>query len=170
MAGKRQKPAAELVFRRGGRVPDTLVIAAPLDDAGHLVRVDVPLPPDDISEYARDRWQQFWLSPVSAVASMQTHGEAISHWIRLVSRRHDLWLEWERIGPLVRSVRGTPMTNPVWRIVRDLDEEIAHYEEQFGMTPLAQMRLGVEFMLGKGLEADLKSRGSSRPTLIESMP
>lgn len=101
---------------------------------------------------------------------MESHGEAITHWANLVSRRHDLWDQFITIGPIVVGSHKQAMTNPIWRIVRELDAEIAHYEEQFGMTPLAQMRLGVEFFTGKNLQADFVRKTRSAPVRVEDLP
>lgn len=165
MAGKPQKRPEDLVFRRPSRAVRRTV-ALDLDD----LTLDVPPFPAGLNAHAQTRWVEFWRSPVSTVATPGSHGEAITHWARLVSRRYDLWAQFVADGPTITGAGGTQIVNPAWRIVRELDAEIAHYEEQFGMTPLAQMRLGVEFFTGKNLQADLVRKTRATPVRVEDLP
>jgi hypothetical protein len=188
MAGKRQKSPDDLVFKRGGRYQPNAVYSTATDDEGRLivigedgqpaldgegqiVYVEVPDCPDGVDEYAQGAWRNFWLSPVSQLANMEAHGVALEHWIRLVDQRQRLWLIYKD-QPLVVGSHRQPMTNPIWRQVRDLDEEIMRYEESFGMTPLAQMRLGVEFLTGQALHESLRgdphAQRERRPAMISS--
>lgn len=181
MAGKRHVPPDQLVNKRGGRYTPLQVYAVVDGDESDVDRPDddegetrpIPPPPDDVvrsditgsdgtliaedaDAYAVEVWRAFWMSPVSRLADIDAHGEALRHWIRLVHQRTWLW-ESYRKQPLVLGSKNQPMTNPIWRQVRELSAEIATYEEAFGMTPLAQLRLGVEFLTGQALQASLKT-------------
>lgn len=162
MANKRQKHPDDLVFRRGGRVKPMIQVDATVLDAS------TPPPPDGLGNFAAERWQVLWSSPVARLLSLDVHGVALTHLFRLIDQRHRLWDEWQAIGPLVKTTHGTVQTNPLWRTIRDLDAEIAHYEEQFGLTPLAQLRLGVEFLQGQRLVQGMNEpvAGPRRPTLV----
>lgn len=81
MAGKRQKPPGELVYRRGGR-------------ARPLAQVEpasvVPAPPEGVGEHALAVWSAFWSSRVSGAVDLVADGEALHHWILCVDERDKL--------------------------------------------------------------------------------
>ncbi|MCC6381417.1 MAG: hypothetical protein IT304_02865 [Dehalococcoidia bacterium] len=52
--------------------------------------------------------------------------------------------------------------NPLFRRLRELDREIARAEERFGMTPLARMRLGVNYLQEQAAKEDLEARRAQR--------
>lgn len=166
MAGKRQKHPDDLVFKRGGRA-QPLTVFVPnevVDDEGPTASVPaIPPPPDGVNDYALQRWEEFWRSPIAGVADAAAHGEAITHWIKLVSERRDLQEKIKTTDYVVLGSHKQPMTNPYWRIVREMSEQILRYEEAFGMTPLAQLRLGVEFLTGQSLQQSLKGPTTRRP-------
>ncbi len=137
MAGKRQKHPDLLAFRRGGRVK-------PLTALPVLAGRPIPRAPQGIGEYAKGAWRKFWSSPVSQIVDMAAHGERLKHWVRCLDAREKMWQIW-RERPLVKGSHGQIMANPVWRQIRDLSEEIKSAEEAFGMSPLAQLRLGITF-------------------------
>lgn len=175
MAGKAQKPAAERIDQRQGRARRTVLLDVSMDgtdltvydENGNAEVIKPPDPPADVGDYAREAWFAFFRSPVSALFDMDVHGEALRHWARLVHQRAWIWEEW-RPAPVVKNRDKHIVTNPLWRTVRELDGEILRYEEQFGMTPLAQMRLGVEFLRGRQMEQDLRAprRGLTKPTRL----
>ena len=177
MAGKPQKPPHKLVDDRPSRRRDVLAIeVAESDGEASVIGADgkaqpmaVPDPPAEVSAGAKERWRKFFMSPVAVLVDMRAHGEALTHWCRLISEREELWQEW--LGePTVLGSKAQRMTNPLWLTVRDLDREIARYEDQFGMTPLAQMRLGVEFLRGRNMESGLKGPLSGLPRGPVPMP
>ena len=164
MANKRRKHPDDLAYKRGGRYKPMTQL-----DASLVEFDDTPPPPDGLSAFANERWRVLWSSPVARLLNLDVHGVALTHLFQLIDKRHALWREWETTGPLVRLASGTVVVNPTWRVIRDLDAEIAHYEEQFGLTPLAQLRLGVEFLQGqklvKGLNEPIAGE-RRRPTLV----
>ena len=115
MAGKPQKHPDDLVFRRGGRVREMVEVEVAVNDRGERLDLIPPSPDGDamverpqpvpscpdfgvrewITEaeaeaaraYAAERWRLFWLSPISKVATLEAHGEALYHWIRPVHQR-----------------------------------------------------------------------------------
>ena len=72
-------------------------------------------------------------------------------WALAVDKRQQLWRDYEA-NPTVKGQRGQMKTNPVFSEIRALSAIIARYEDQYGLTPLAQMRLGIEFLGGRTLE------------------
>ena len=161
MAGKRQKPPDELVYRHGGRVKP-LVPVAP----AHLA----PRLPDGLGDHAATVWAAFWASRVSGAVDLDADGEALRHWIRCVDEREKLRAATSR-APLVKGSHEQLMLNPLFRRLRDLNREIARAEEHFGMTPLARMRLGVTYLQEQAAKEDLEAkREQRRPHVIEARP
>lgn len=157
MAGKRQKPPGELVYRRGGRA-QPLVQVAPA--------TVTPTPPEDVGEHALAVWSAFWASRVSGAIDLLADGEALRHWIRCVDERERLRVATSR-APLVKGSHDQLMLNPLFRRIRELNREIARAEEHFGMTPLARMRLGVTYLQEQAAKEDLDAkRERRRPHVI----
>ena len=155
MAGKRQKHPDMLAFRRGGRGQALTV----LDEAAAR---PLPRAPEGIGEYARRAWKRYWGSPVSQIVDMDAHGETLRYWARCLDARQKLWGLW-RDRPLVKGSHNQVMVNPVWRQIRDLSDEIHRIEEAFGMTPLAQMRLGITFLHQRSLRQRMLDQLDARP-------
>ena len=161
MAGKRQKPPGELVYRRGGRAKP-LVQVAPATIA--------PAPPEGVGEHAAAVWSAFWASRISGAVDLLADGEALRHWILSVDEREKLRAATSR-APLVKGSHEQLMLNPLFRRLRDLNREIARAEEHFGMTPLARLRLGVTFLQEQAAKEDLAAkREQRRPHVIEARP
>ena len=156
MADKRQRSPDQLADRRPQRARPLTVLAEGV--------VSPPAPPADIDDEAVQVWTEFWTSPVARTVTWSAHREALEHWIRCVSQRHRLWDTWTK-QPLIRGSHDQLVTNPLYRQIKSLNEEIHRAEEQFGMTPLAQLRLGVTFLHERSLASSLKvSREGRRPT------
>ncbi len=153
MAGKRQRSSDQLVDRRPQRARPLTVVAS--------IDAFPPEAPPDIADEAVLIWNEFWSSPLAGAVTWSAHREALEHWIRCVSQRHKLWEAWTK-QPLIRGSHEQWMTNPLYRQIRSLNEEIHRAEEQFGMTPLAQLRLGVTFLQERSLASNLKVSGERR--------
>lgn len=70
--------------------------------------------------------------------------------------------------PLVTGSTGQLVSNPLVNQITLLTREIVHYEEHFGMTPLARMRLGIA--IGEADEARVqieRRRATLEPVLVE---
>jgi hypothetical protein len=152
VAGKRQKPPGELVYRRGGRAKP-LVQVAPATIA--------PPPPEGVGEHAIAVWSALWASRVSGAIDLLADGEALRHWILCVDEREKLRAATVR-APLVKGSHEQLMLNPLFRRVRELNREIARAEEHFGMTPLARMRLGVTYLQEQAAKEDLDAKRERR--------
>lgn len=152
MAGKRQKPPDELVYRRGGRVK-SLVPVAPADL--------IPPFPDGIGDHAAAVWKAYWASRVSGAVDLDADGEALRHWILCVDEREKLRVPTAR-APLVKGSHEQLMLNPLFRRLRELNREIARAEEHFGMTPLARLRLGMTYLQEQAAQEDLYAKRERR--------
>lgn len=152
MAGKRQKPPSELVYRRGGRVKALVPVTA-----ANLA----PRLPDDLGDHAAAVWTAFWASKVSGAVDLDADGEALRHWILCVDEREKLRVATSR-APVVKGSHEQLMLNPLFRRIRELNREVARAEEHFGMTPLARLRLGVTYLQEQAAKEDLEARRERR--------
>jgi len=88
------------------------------------------------------RWEAFWRSEVSRAVDLASDGYRLERWIRDVD-------EYERTLRLFRAERivvgstGQPRLNPLAGRLKDLEASIRETEREFGMTPLARLRLGI---------------------------
>src|SRR5665647_2703105 len=126
MAGKRQRSPDQLIDRRPQRFRPLTVLPE--------VLVTAPPPPADIGDEALRIWTEFWTSRVASTVTWSAHREALQHWIRCVNQRHRLWETWTK-QPLIRGSHDQLVTNPLYRQIKSLNEEIHRAEDQFGMTP-----------------------------------
>ena len=65
-------------------------------------------------------------------------------------------------APMVKGSHEQLMLNPLFRRIRELNREIAWAEEQFGMTPLARLRLGVRCLQERAAADELEERRKRR--------
>lgn len=149
----RQKPIAALAFKRGGRGVVPIIPAPPRD---------IPEPPDDVSPYAVQVWEEFWQTDVAGAVNLKRDGERLRHWIRCVSERDRLWPLWVR-QPLMEGRKAGLIGNPLWRMIKDLTADIDRCEAVFGMTPLYKMRLTGALDQAEAAEQSIKTRRDRRP-------
>lgn len=154
MANKRQKS------------PDTL--------QGHrarpqLVRLDaapakpsIPTAPKNLHPVARRAWRQFWSSSLPQVLDIQADDEALRRWAYCLSEREKLEDEL-RERPFVLGSQGQSVRNPLWGVLKERTREVERFREQFGMSPLHRLRLGVAL----GEADDARDRMERRRRTVE---
>jgi len=146
MAGRPQKPVGQLQNKRNprGKAGGVTLVA----DATRKV----PAPPRGLTDEARRIWRDFFRSPLGGAVDYQGDGPALRRWITLVSDRERLWSRFhagedddsaEPESLTVFGSQGQRVINPLLRLEERLSREIMAYEDRFGMTPLARMRLGI---------------------------
>jgi P27 family predicted phage terminase small subunit len=131
-----------------------------------LVRVDpadkpvIPKPPAGLLKKTRDRWEAYWLSPVSKAVDLGADGGRLERWIRAVD-------EWHRAGEAFRSARvvkgsmSQPVLNPLAAYLATIETTLARAEQELGLTPMARAKLGI--VIGQeALTADAINRSLSR--------
>lgn len=139
MAGKPQKPIGQLQNPRNPRgKAGGVTLVADQERA-------VPRPPKGLTKEAAAAWRAFFRSPLGGAVDYQGDGPALRRWIWLVSERERLVARFasgfeELIG---RGSLGQVALNPLLKLEERYSREIMAYEDRFGMTPLARMRLGI---------------------------
>ena len=133
MAGgiTRRKPIGTAV---GHRKASPLAVVGPIDA--------IPDPPRGLLQVSIRRWSAFWRSPVAGAIDLRSDLPRLERWIQDVD-------EYERAGKalrsnrLVRGSQGQPVLNPLAAYLHQLDTRIRATETDFGMTPMARIRLGI---------------------------
>lgn len=161
MAGQRQKPVDSLTFRRGGRGGEAIDLT---QAAGYAT--EIPDPPAGIVKAAREAWVAFWRSDVSALVNRHADLTALRRWAVCLSERERVWAKLRKEWTVTGSM-GQRVINPLGTYMDRLTREIARYEDKFGMTPQARMRLGVTFGHFRRAMQDAGDAGHAE---IEEMP
>lgn len=136
VANRRQKPP-EMLQGKGSRFTGTSSLAVQRDTTR-----PIPIPPTGLRKAAKDSWLDFWRSPMASLVQDDSDMDALRDWAFCVSERDRLRVELKK-HPLVPGARGTLIENPLARLIARYTDQINRYRDQFGMTPLSRMRLGV---------------------------
>lgn len=115
---------------------------AVLPSAG-LTPADIPKPPKRLSKPAAERWTAFWASPVSAAVDRDSDMGALHRWITDLDAYYKLKRVTDRYPLVEGSKAGLLRPNPLFARLAGLERNIQTAEAQFGMTPMARLRLGI---------------------------
>ena len=161
MAGKRQRPVDRLQDRRPQRTAGR-DIAIKRDDTR-----PIPIPPPALRKVAKDAWLAFWRSPMASLVEDDSDMDALRDWAWCVSERDRLQAMVKKQS-LVKGSMGQLVVNPLSKLVADYTRRIAQYRDQFGMTPLSRMRLGIAVGEAHDILSDLTaSLGSDEPEMVD---
>ena len=162
MAGKPQKPASTLQHKRDGRLERRGPLLLPVADAPR----PVPPCPRGLHPTARDYWREFWQSPAGKVTDYEAHGAMLRDWIGCISERAHA-RETIAKKPIVPGSMEQPTMNPLLAYLKELERKIEKYEEVFGMTPLAAMRLNIAAVQHATSVHDLNRKLAQEPARSE---
>lgn len=146
MSGPAPKPATN---RQGHRKRPSLALVLP-----EKREIVTPDPPKGITKPARQCWESFWQSDVAAAIDIQADSHRLLRWITAVD-------EWHRVGKAFRKERvvsgsmGQPVINPLATYLTSLEATIKAAEAEFGMTPMARLKLGIAVGQAAKTAADL---------------
>jgi P27 family predicted phage terminase small subunit len=118
--GKRERPVLALVHDRG-RLPE---------------------PPEGLLKRSQALWEAFWGSEVARAVDLDSDLYRLERWIRDVDE-YERTLDEYRQERLVQGSMGQPRLNPLAARLKDLEAVIRETERDFGMTPMARLRLGI---------------------------
>lgn len=161
MAAKRQKPA-EMLQGKGSRFRGTSSLAIKRDEAR-----PTPIPPAKLRKSAQDAWLAFWRSPMASLVQDESDMDALRDWALCLSER-DRLTPLAQKEPLIPGSQGQLVKNPLYSVIADYTRRISQYREQFGMTPLSRMRLGIAVGEAHDILSDLTaSLGSDEPEMVD---
>lgn len=126
-----KKPVGQ---HQGHRKQNVLVLA----DA----RPPVPVPPAGLLKPSRDRWYGFWASQVARAVDLNSDLPRLVRWIKATDE-YDRVAKTVKRARLVKGSMGQPVLNPLVQYLAQLEGQIAKAETEFGMTPMARLRLGI---------------------------
>jgi len=123
--------------------------------------IDVPAPAKEWLVATRERWNAYWASDVARIVDHNSDMPALR-------RLFGYYDEIERAGRAFRRQRLTLGSasqirlNPIGRYIGELDGFVRALEDRFGLTPMARLKLGVEFgnahrsleEIARGFDAD----------------
>ncbi|NDG19213.1 MAG: hypothetical protein EB117_13195 [Betaproteobacteria bacterium] len=111
----------------------------------------VPAPDPTWRSEVVEAWNDFWCSPLAGPGVMKaTDAPALR---RLFAYRSRLLVALEAMDaePIVLGSTGQPTMSPWAAEVHRLEAAIAKLEQQFGLTPMARLKLGVTYEEGVSL-------------------
>ena len=132
MANPRKPPGKALGHRRH----DFIVL-----EGGN--ETPVPKPPTGLLVSSERRWAAFWRSGVAEVIDPAADLPRLERWIKDSDEFTRVSRDVDRIGRMVLGSMGQPVLNPLYVLLRDLDERLRRAETEFGMTPKARLALGL---------------------------
>lgn len=120
-------------------------------------QLEVPDPPANLLKKARETWAAFWRSDVARAVQPSDH-RRLFRWIEAVDQLERLREQLKKQGMFTEGSKGQPRLNPLLSELRYLEGVIDKVEEQFGMTPQARLRLGLDVdpdagKIGGGVDA-----------------
>jgi len=92
---------------------------------------------------ARDRWARFWLSQAASAVHLESDLPRLRRWIQATDE-YDRAAKVIRASRLVRGSMGQPVLNPLVNYLMHLESMITRTEKEFGMTPMARVRLNLD--------------------------
>ena len=99
-----------------------------------------PRPPAGLLKPARDRWRKFWESQAASVVDLDSDLPRLVRWVHATDE-YDRAAKVVKQARLVRGSTGQPSLNPLVAYLVHLDGVISRAEADFGMTPLARLKL-----------------------------
>ena len=99
-----------------------------------------PKPPAGLLKPSRDRWRQFWESTAAKAVDVESDMPRLVRWVQATDE-YDRAAKLVRGARLVRGSTGQPSLNPLVAYLVHLDGLITRAEAEFGMTPLARLKL-----------------------------
>jgi P27 family predicted phage terminase small subunit len=106
-------------------------------------QVEVPKPPAGLLASSERRWDAFWRSPVAEVIDPGSDMPRLERWIKASDEFARVTKLVKETGRMVLGSMGQPVLNPLYALLRDLDAQLVRVEAEFGMTPMARLRLGL---------------------------
>lgn len=135
MPGPQPKPASKR--QRANKPKDAAIVLA-------LVRgIEPPAAPEGLLQKIEEDWEAFWKAPL-AQHVIQEDLPALKRLFTLYDERERAYRSY-RANRLVKGSQDQMVLNPLARVMQNLDVEIRHLEDRFGLTPRARFALGIAF-------------------------
>ena len=90
-----------------------------------------------------EAWAAYWSSPVSQAVDCRTGYQVVYRLFTLLDLRERAYRSYRR-RPFVKGAGGQKDANPQASLMLRMDQEIRLIGQDIGLTPAAQLRLGLE--------------------------
>ena len=117
--------------------------------------MDVPDAPDALSPSLRSRWYRLWNSDLAGAWSPETDSHVLERLFSLYSLREEALEALKRDGLLITGSRGRQTDHPAGRRMGAWDSEIRQLEDRLGLSPKAQLQLGIQITQARKSLAEL---------------
>jgi P27 family predicted phage terminase small subunit len=103
----------------------------------------VPPCPPGLLKVSERRWETFWHSGVASVIDLASDLPRLERWIHASDEFTRVERQIKASGRLVVGSMGQPVLNPLYDLLRSLDDQLRRAETSFGMTPKDRLALGL---------------------------
>jgi P27 family predicted phage terminase small subunit len=108
-----------------------------------LPRPEPPDAPKGLLPATRRWWSAFWESRIAEMVE-PSDIPAVTRLATLRDERERCYRS-ARKNRLVAGYQGAAVLNPLYKHMQALDSEIRQLEDRFGLSPMARLKLGVQF-------------------------
>lgn len=128
----------------------------------------VPVPPRSILSTTKQAWDAFWQSDLAKLVK-DSDTPALERLFSLYDERERCYRSAKK-NRLVAGSQGQWVLNPLYKQMNVLDTEIRNMEDRFGLSPMARLKLGVQFgeahksleEMNRSLDADTEAEPDPR--------
>lgn len=103
-----------------------------------------PMPPSGVLATTKQAWCVFWRSKLASLVKPDSDLPALERLFSLYDERERCYRAAKK-NRLVQGSQGQMVLNPLYKQMNVLDTEIRNLEDRFGLTPMARLKLGVQF-------------------------
>ncbi|GAB2714484.1 P27 family phage terminase small subunit [Streptomyces bullii] len=152
MAGRGPAPKDPERRQRRNAAKDLEVVT------GAAVEVpEPPAPPAGLLKRTRDRWAEYWASPVAKLADPVSDLPALERLFVLYDDLERSNAAVKKTGHMVTGSQGQAVLNPLLRHIQVTQGEVRQLEDRFGLSPRARLSLNVTLGEAAKSIADLNS-------------
>ncbi|WP_426568104.1 P27 family phage terminase small subunit [Streptomyces canus] len=116
-----------------------------------------PAPPTGLLKRTRERWADYWASPVAKLADPISDLPALERLFALYDDLERSNASVKKTGHMVTGSQGQAVLNPLLRHIQQTQAEVRQLEDRFGLSPRARLSLNVTLGEAAKSLADLNS-------------
>lgn len=155
MRGRKPKPA-EVRIREGN--PGKRALPEPVLIGGRPSQDTMGDPPEHLSALA----QEFWADTVSLLIEVGVLDHVDRPALEMLATQYARWRQASRVvnemGHFARGSTGQLVEHPSLKIEREASAMFMRLAEQFGLSPVARVRLGTAELQRRNLAAELAAQ------------
>jgi P27 family predicted phage terminase small subunit len=152
MAGRGPAPKDPEKRQRRNAAKDLAVVSEAAVDVP-----EPPSPPAGLLKKTRERWADYWSSPVAKLADPVSDLPALERLFALYDDLERSNAAVKKSGHMVTGSQGQAVLNPLLRHIQVTQGEVRQMEDRFGLSPRARLSLNVTLGEAAKSLADLNS-------------